>query len=229
MNIIDNPAEVFRPPLQSRATRKISLRSKASARGLVVARLPADPHPRKIWFESWPEYKCLLLLLAMAEVYNIWDQPPKIRYRNRDGKFCNHTFDYLVTLTNGERIAIAVKPAALVIKRDFVDELSYVAAAVPLDFADRVWLITEKNLNKDEVANAEMLHAFRRKPDVEADEAIDGVIADLKGGMTIGSLVEVSGLGARGFRAIVRAIFDGKLSAPRQEKITYATRVEVVA
>lgn len=190
--------------------------------------LPADPRPRKIWFESWPEYKCLLLLLAMGDVYNIWDQPPKIRYRNGAGKYRNHTFDYLVTLLNGERIAIAIKPSALVIRRDFIDELGYVAAAVPLEFADRVLLVTEKNLNKDEVANAEMLHAFRRQPDVKADEAIAGIIAGLTGGVAIGNLVEESQMGGRGFRAVVRAIYDGKLSAPRQQKITYATKVEAL-
>lgn len=191
-----------------------------------MARLPDNPRPRKIWFESWPEYKCLLLLLAMADVYSIRDQPPKIRYRNGVGKLCSHTFDYLVTMASGERVAIAVKPAALVVRRGFIDELGYVAAAVPLAYADRVVLVTEKNLNTDEVANAEMLHAFRRQPDQAADEAIVGIIEGLTGRVAIGHLVEASGLGARGFRAVVRAIYDGKLSAPRQQKITHATMVE---
>lgn len=139
---------VYQAPDPSRATRRISRRSKASLRGFMIAMLPGFKRPRVLQFESNLEYLFLCLMLVRNDVFSIWDQPPKVSYIDRSGKTVDHTFDFLVTLSNGESIAVAIKPSARVIQRAFISELELIAAAVPKHFADRVILVTEQHLDR---------------------------------------------------------------------------------
>ncbi|MFD2842218.1 hypothetical protein [Paracoccus cavernae] len=68
-----------------------------------------------------------------------------------------------MTLSSGERIAIAIKPADRVVQRDFVTELGCVAAAMPKHFAHRVKLITDEQLNRRAAAEAARL-VMRSRP-----------------------------------------------------------------
>ena len=217
----------FQPPLLSRATRFPSLRSKASLRGTMVMRLPADDHPRCRVFESDLEKGTLYLLGARRDVHDVWDQPPAVKFLDADGKMRDHTFDFRVALTSGELVAIAVKPWARVVKTDFKTELAYVQAMMPLSFANRVILVTDRSLDKTEVRNAAMFHELRQHEDAEADKAVDAITADLTTPTAINDIVTQSGLGARAFRAIVKAIYRGGLSANRRAEINYAAVVTV--
>ena len=222
----DKP-KFFQPPLPSRATRFPSLRSKASLRGTMVMLLPADDHPRCRVFESNLEKNTLYLLGARRDVHDIWDQPPAVKFLDADGKMRDHTFDFRVALTSGELVAIAVKPWARVVQTDFKTELAYVQAMMPLAFANRVILVTERSLDKTEVRNAAMFHEFRQHEDAEADKVVDAITADMTTPTAINDIVTQSGLGARAFRAIVNAIYRGRLSANRRAEINYAAVVTV--
>ena len=114
----------------------------------MVAMLPGFKRPRLLQFESNLEYLFLCLMLVRDDVFSIWDQPPKVSYIDRSGKTVDHTFDFLVTLSDGENIAVAIKPSARVIQRAFISELELIAAAVPKNFADRVILVTEQHLDR---------------------------------------------------------------------------------
>lgn len=229
MNTITKATGTFQEPSPSRATRHIPLRSKASLRGTLIAQLPSEKHPRKIAFESRLERDFLLLSLARNDINSIWDQPPAIKYQNADGKRQSHTFDYLVSFTNGKKSAVAIKPSARVAKKDFISELRLIAASTPNAFADRVLLITERNLDRTEVQNAAMFHEFHRDADVAADANISELIKAISEPTTIGGLVRQSGLGARAFRAIVRAIYADDLSASRINPIDYSTPINAEA
>ena len=65
------------------------------------------------YYESKREQEGLYLLLARPDVVDIWDQPPPVFYHDANGRKRSHTFDFLITLSSGKRIAIAVKPDAL--------------------------------------------------------------------------------------------------------------------
>ncbi len=145
---------VYRAAEPSRASRDVVRRSKASLRGSMIAKLPAFDRPRIIQFESMLEYRFLCLMLVRTDVHDILEQPPAIRYRRADGSTASHVFDFLVTMADGERIAVAIKPADRVIRRDFVTELSHVAAATPKQFAHRVRLVTEEHLDRRAAADA---------------------------------------------------------------------------
>lgn len=144
----------YRAPEPSRASRDVVRRSKASLRGSMIAKLPAFKRPRVIQFESMLEYRFLCLTLLRPDIHDILEQPPAIRYRRADGGIANHVFDFLVTLTSGERIAVAIKPAHRVIRRDFITELRHIAAAMPKQFAHRVKLVTDEQLDRRAAAEA---------------------------------------------------------------------------
>ncbi|WP_188789634.1 hypothetical protein [Salipiger pallidus] len=62
------------PPERTRATRMFPARSRASARGFLVAKLRAQAAWRQLIFESHLERKCLLVLLYQHAVVDVWDQ-----------------------------------------------------------------------------------------------------------------------------------------------------------
>jgi hypothetical protein len=149
-----NHSLIYRAPEPSRASRDVVRRSKASLRGSVMAMLPAFERPRMIQYESLLELLFLCLMLLRPDVHDILEQPPAIRYRRADGTTASHVFDFLVTLTSGERIAVAIKPAERVIQRDFITELRHVAAATPKHFANRIKLVTDEQLDRRAAAEA---------------------------------------------------------------------------
>lgn len=219
----------IRFPHPSRATRPIPLRSKGSLRGALVAQLPADRHPRNIVFESKLEERFLFLTLARRDVHDIWDQPPAVAYRDAAGKRRTHTFDFRIVFMSGLTAAIAIKPLARVRKRDFVADLQCIRAHVSKSFARKVFLITDREINRWEAQNAARYHEFSRTPDPEADRVLADLLAALSGRHRIADLVGRIALDGRGYRAVFRAIYHGRLSAPRKKLVSHDTIVKVEA
>ena len=145
---------IYIGPEPSHATRAISRRSKASLRGALVVKLPGFERPRIVQFEGALEYAFLCLMLVRTDIHHIWDQPTAVQYADASGLPAKHVFDYLVTTTCGERVAVAIKPMQRVIQQNFVSELERVAAATPKQFADRVMLITDQHLDRRAAAEA---------------------------------------------------------------------------
>ncbi|MER5173715.1 hypothetical protein [Thioclava kandeliae] len=145
---------IYRGPEASHATRPIARRSKGSLRGSIVAALPGFPRPRIIQFESALEYAFLCLMLERDDVYHIQEQPPAVAFSDADGRPAHNTFDFLITLTSGERIAVAIKPMSRVLRLNFVSQLENIAAAVSKRFADRVLLVTEQHIERPKAADA---------------------------------------------------------------------------
>lgn len=61
----------WRPPLRSTGRRSFPARSKASMRGFLLARLPAEDRPRQIIYESMLERHTALCLLARPDLWNL--------------------------------------------------------------------------------------------------------------------------------------------------------------
>lgn len=96
----------------------------------------------------------LCLILSQHDPYDVWEQPPAITYVDPRGRPATHYFDFLVTLRDGTRLAIAVKPMKHVVKYSFVEELECIAASTPKQFADRVLLITDQHIDRDSAIEA---------------------------------------------------------------------------
>ncbi|MDF1871834.1 TnsA endonuclease N-terminal domain-containing protein [Vannielia sp.] len=215
------------PPERTRATRMFPARSRASGRGFVIAQLRASAAWRQLIFESDLERKCLLVLLSQIAVVNIWDQPPQITYRNEGGKPTFHTFDFLVTLEDGKRIAIAVKPDGLVERNGFDREFALIKTQTPKQFADDALLVTDSSFSAAEVRNAELLHMFRQGEDAEADAAVQQILRGMNCETSLGQVVAAAGLQGRAFRSGFKAIFDGIVLTDLSLPVTEASMLSM--
>ncbi len=172
---------------------------------------------RQIGCESYTEYLALRTILTLRnDVITVEEQIPPFTYTDERGKTRQHYIDFRVTLANGERIAIAVKPEAVARRRGFRQTLRLIAKAMPKSVADRIDLITDKMIPTElrsfvaavESARADQQH---RPAQTAADDAAAAkVIATMAGAWTLGHLQRAIGLpDGRGFRAVVRAIASG--------------------
>ena len=195
----------IRPPRDSRASREIKIGDKGSVSGAIIA------NNFKTWFESQLEYWVLLILLARWDVLDVWEQPTAVEYVDDDGVVRVHTFDFLVTLRDGTRIAIAVKPAAKVVESRIQRTVDLIAEQMSPDFAGYAQLITDKFFTVDDQINAQLIHAVKNDFEPEDDAVVAKLIQKLRGETTIAKLVEASGIKGYGFRAVVRSIGAGQL------------------
>lgn len=212
--------DFYRPPAPTTAGLMFPARSRLTVRGFTLAMTPAEQHWRQIISASQGERECCLLLLAMPDLWNLFDQPRTVSYVDIDGKQRTHRFDYLAEFKDGGRVACAVKPQEKVEKLNFRATLGAIKRDLPVGFADKVMLVTERERHRVEVRNAELLNFFRRCPDIEADAVLADLIDRIVGEISIAELIGKSGLGARTFRASFRAIYSGKLHADTREIIT---------
>lgn len=210
----------FRPPLKSRATRKINFRSRVSGRASLVRLRRYDNRLVQLVAESVGEIRCVNLLMARRDVVDIWDQPEPVKFMRSNGKVGTHTFDYLVKFTSGRRVAIAVKPAERASKTGFAFELARIAEAMPSSFADTVLLHTERDFSLSVATNAARMCEFVKQPDPMADRALLSVAHKTNGRIRLSDLVKLTGLGPRVYRSAHRSIYDGNLTPCSQGLIT---------
>jgi len=212
--------DFYRPPAPTTAGLMFPARSKLTVRGFTLAMTPAELYWRQIISASQGERECSLLILAMPNLWNLFDQPKPVSFVDVDGKQKTHRFDYLAVFRDGSRAAFAVKPQERVERLDFKASLRAIERDLPLGFADGVFLVTERERHRVEVHNAELLNFFRRCPDSEADGVIADLIKRLASEISIQELIVKSNLGGRAFRAVFRAIYRGALVAKTREHIT---------
>jgi len=217
--------QTFTSPSPSRATRKILKRSRVSCRGASAVRLPENDRLQVVQFESKLEQRVKFMLLARHDVCDIWEQPPSISYVDRRGKPRIHTFDFLVAMRSGRKIAVAVKPHARLKKGRFLDELKYIRAAMLGSFADDVVLVTDRQISKSAALNAARLQDFLKNPDPEADECIASLASHLDAETTIAELVEKSKMAGRAYRAIFKAVFSGRIKTESLDVLDYSTAI----
>jgi hypothetical protein len=103
---------------------------------------------------------------------------------------------------------------------NFKASLKAIKRDLPIGFAETVVLVTERERYRTEVRNAELLNFFRRCPDEDADGVVAEILDPLTGETSIAELIEKTGLGARAFRGVFRAIYAGKLKANTREPIS---------
>ncbi len=210
----------YLPPAPTTAGLMFPARSKQTVRGFTLAKTPADQHWRQIISASQGERETCLLTLAMPNLWNLFDQPKIVGFVDVDGRQRTHRFDYLAEFKCGSRVAIAVKPYERAEKLNFKASLQAIKRDLPTGFADKVVLVTERERHRNEVRNAELLNFYRRISDQEADNAVAGLVERMLSEIPISELVTKSGLGARAFRAVFRAIYADRLRANTREPIT---------
>ena len=211
--------ELWTPPESSRGLRAVPMRSRGSSHGhIVLVECLLD-------FESRLERNVALAVLARPDTDWVVEQSPRVEWVDDDGEVHEHTFDLHVMRTDGTRSAVFVKPSEL-FKPSMRRMLKLIATQMSPSVAQQVVPITEKNLTRADLHNAELIQEVRREPYREDDAVIADLVADLNGPVRIAELVENSGLNGFGFRAVVRAIADGKLRLMKRGMIAHSVLVE---
>lgn len=212
---------LIRPADYLPTARRVRLKSPRTCTGSLV--LGTD-FGQRLEFESKLERDAILTFNARPDVERVLSQYPRVAYIGADGKPHQYTFDLQVTLTNGEIVALEVKPEIYVEKRGTRALLARIAAQMPRSVADRVSLVTERNLDAVTVANAELIHASRF-PDPLADEQVRTVIARAAGAVSVAEIARSSGLGPRTVNAVARLIRAGEVRLERHEHIGMGAHV----
>jgi hypothetical protein len=209
------PQRLWIPPVKSRGTRKVALGAKGHGSGAFVA----DNFVTA--FESGAEKKAAFATRAWPGVKDVIDQYPKEKYLGDDGEWHTHTFDYLVVFDDDSKTAVSCKPWELVESSNIRRIHKLVAAQMSPAVANRINLITERNISPEDWFNAELIQSVRRDPNPADDAVIERLTAGLIGTTTIGTLVRAAGLKGYGFRAVVRLIASFKLSMTDRVRITH--------
>jgi len=210
---------LWSPPRKGRGARAIGFRSKGSAR----AALPINGFIEGA--ESGLELDSGLWMLAQPDIVDIVSQAPQVHYIDSDGKSHMFTFDFTSVHTDGSRTAHSVKPAVKVASSGIEAIHRLLQRQMSPNVVNRINLITEEKLAPEDRFNAEAIYAARRRPVPAHDAVIEGMIADLHGATTIGTLCRCSGLHGAAYRAVVRLIADRKLRLVEHARIMPKTAV----
>ncbi len=206
-------------PEPSRADRRIANASKGHCTGFTV--LGDGPGMRTV-SEAWIEQCHLQLQSVRADVVDVREQV-RFVYGRRDE--LRHFFDMVVTKGDGRRIACTIKPTIDLQSGRFVEHMRTVAWWVQeKKFAHSVRLLTEQDIDAKALHNANINVALRDR-DPDAEDAARALVGNLQGRVSIKALTDNLGLGARGYRALLKLISFGDLLVPQNERITPVTLV----
>ncbi|MBB6251468.1 hypothetical protein [Nitrospirillum iridis] len=199
--------DAWQPPAESTGSRQPPARSKGHCRAWIVD--PADN--RVLGCESALELALANILLADRRVVRVEDQPPRVGFiRPDDGRLAHHTFDFRVTLDDGRRVAIAVKPEGRLRSSRIHATVAAIRQQAPW-FADSFQVATERHATPRRAANATAILRARRMR-CEGDVAtMRAMVAGLREEVRLGDLRSWSNLGARAWAAILNLIDDGVL------------------
>lgn len=221
-NLPTSAAPPIRLPGEHRSTRNVHSKSRGACRPSVVV------HDHEVMCESGAERDAALIMAADRDVIDLREQPPAVTWFDEEGTPRRHTFDFLATLRSGKKIAIAVKPMAVVKRTRFLQTLGLIARQVPRSFADGVKLVTDENLPLDHVHNAVLLKHSLRTSNPAHDELIKSSLAE-HGRASIAQIVMASGLKGEAFQAIVRLVASGTASVVDNARISYGAVIELTA
>lgn len=130
-------------------------------------------------------------------------------------------------MRNGDVVAVEVKPEIYVNKNAVRAKLTQIAAMMPRAVADRVALVTERDLHPVAVANGEIIHAARF-PDSEADGRTAAALSQVFGSVAIADLSVATGLGTRVIHSVARLIKAGEVVLCAHERIGMSSRIRAV-
>lgn len=206
------------PVRPSTGQLNVSLGSNISMRGHIIT-----PDNRVMIYHSRTEHDAIMAHMYRPETRDLREQV-KFEWHDEAGEVRSHYFDFVQHTTDGRKLAYMVKAAARV-RGSFAEKAPIIACqAIDRGGYDDVRLLTEKDIDPVELANAMLIHGSRR-PDPVPDEAAARAVDMLEAAVTVGELVLRIGHHGMGFRAIVRLIGRGVLRLRDDERVTYASVV----
>lgn len=213
-------------PRPSRASRKIPRRSKGSITGQLTF---GEDRGRGqcLVFESDLERQVALLVIYSPGVIDVEDQVGPVTWTDARGKTRHHTFDFAVTRVTADgkkvRYGLAVKPEHRANSAKFCDEMERVTrAAVPL-LVDRVFVVTQANINKKDLTRAKQLHGARIPvPEIDCQLSC---LPSFTEWTCISDVLATAGLGPEGFAGILRLILAHVFMTEEAGLISMSSRI----
>lgn len=167
---VDYVSRTIRPSLGVRE-------AGSSSRGVTGRTLEPTTY-RKSGFDSDIEHKVRNQLLQRTDVAHIQEQALRSSWVDAEGVLHHTTWDFKVTLTNGEVELVSVKTLEDVAKPGFEDKLRRQYAGIEPGVATSAYLMTEHSLDPASVSRGAMYgRALREPPPREAQRALDFIAA----------------------------------------------------
>lgn len=201
----DHSTNAVRVPTRHRGSRPVSMATQGHNSSISVD--PNDMLAKEM--ESGIEHNAYLVLTADPKVTGIMCQAPPVEWVDRDGVVHEHTFDFLVTMSDGMRTAVMVKKASKVRRALLETFAAELAAQIPDDFADAVLLITEEDLPEWLVSNARFIRSARLDKPSQIDDAIADRAKTFFDPISIEELCRP--FAPRGARSVARLLYSGDL------------------
>lgn len=176
---------------------------------------------REFVYESKLERGFILISLASGLVEDYLDQPPPVDFVDEDGRMATHTFDALVTLTDGTRAPVDVKPKKKVVRSRILEIHRLIEKQFGSTFADVFLLRTEDHVHPDDVYDAQLLLRARKLACAAADAVVAKLASDLHGWCRLRDVVAASGIGGAAFNAAIRLVADGALEVRDCARVSY--------
>lgn len=177
------------------------------------------------WSESLLERKVGLCFAADRNVKEVLGQPPAVRYRDLNGKLRKHTFDFLITMHDGTRKFIFVKPMKSVVKHRYDIVVKLIASQLTRRQADAVLIMTEQDVSDVKVDTAELFLQALREPACRDIEAILDVLREASGPMSIADVVAAIDDKRLGYWRTIYAMHQGQVGFDRLQRVNINTRV----
>lgn len=211
--------DIWNPTALSLGSREPQLRSRYSSTGFIVH------DDRVVTFESRLERFAAEVFALDPDILRFVEQPPRIAYR--DGNtWAHHTFDFLTVRRPCTRTLVAIKHSSRVAASGIRQIIRSISEQAGRAVADEIVLLTERDFTAVERFNAELAHEVTRAPVPEHDEHVRQVSAEIYGSVIIRDVVALSGLGAFGFRAVVRLLAGRFFRLVEKDcRVEYDTRI----
>jgi hypothetical protein len=213
------------PPIPYQGQRPINPRSRGACRFFAVLPDLQTGRPRIYGADSQIEYHLQVLSLVDPSVAHIQEQFGPVPFVNAHGLPAKHFIDLMITKKDGRRVAVAVKPTKRLESGRFLQELTQLRKTMPLGLVDEMRLVTERSFSRDDASNAELYLRFSLTPDRVVDERLAELVSSLSGSCSINDICEALRSGGRGFRSVVRALYEGKLVKLSPGRIDLFTEV----
>ena len=178
-------------------------------------------------FASLHEHDCALLLIYAPGVIDVEEQITSIDYLGADGNVHPRTFDFRVTKIGGGRSGIEVKDVRIGDSAIYRDDVNRVAAAAIPGTADKVFVVTRRNMDPEELRKVKLFHGCRfLQPEI--DRKLSEYLESFSGKAIMRDLLKAADIGDDGFQATVRLIRNGTLCVCEGNSITLSSVVAKV-
>lgn len=205
-------------------------RSHIAKTGLLVGRTVEDGgRPRPIGFESSLERAVAISCLLHPDTIGLKCQERKVEFDEPVYGVKSNTLDFLLTQRSGARIYLFVKNDEALDRPKIEAIARAIRSALPEGYGFAI--LSEASFPPVVRGNNERMFLAKRSPDPGADTRLAEVLDDLLNSerFTINEIVFRCQPGDRNadrgriFDAVLRAIADKKLVAPRHEMLDYLT------